>query len=65
MGIDLRRFAEKGFTQKPGTDFFETFSPTARMKAMRTLIALAAARKKLKFFQLEAASRILGERKRS
>ncbi|GMP72937.1 hypothetical protein CsSME_00030810 [Camellia sinensis var. sinensis] len=40
--------------------FFETFSPTARMKAMRTLIALAAARKKLKFFQLEAASRILG-----
>ncbi|RUS90533.1 hypothetical protein EGW08_001710 [Elysia chlorotica] len=35
------RYVAKGFSQIPGIDFQETFSPTARITSVRTLIQLA------------------------
>lgn len=32
----------KGYAQRPGVDFDETFSPTARITTIRTVLALAA-----------------------
>ena len=37
------RLVAKGFTQRPGIDYFETFAPTAKMAAIRTVLALSAA----------------------
>ena len=39
------RLVAKGFTQKEGEDFFDTYSPVARMSTIRVLIALAASYK--------------------
>ena len=39
------RLVAKGFTQKEGEDFFDTYSPVARMTTIRVLIALAASYK--------------------
>ena len=36
------RVVAKGFSQRPGFDFDETFAPTARWAALRTILALAA-----------------------
>lgn len=36
------RIVAKGFTQRPGVDFFETFAPVARLSSLRLLVALAA-----------------------
>lgn len=35
------RSIAKGFTQTPGVDYFETFSPVVRRSSLRTLLALA------------------------
>ena len=32
----------KGYSQRPGFDFTETFAPTAKYQAIRTVLALAA-----------------------
>ena len=36
------RLVARGFTQRPGVDFDETYAPTARMTTIRTLFSLAA-----------------------
>ena len=36
------RFVEKGFSQKEGIDYEETFAPVARYSSIRTIISLAA-----------------------
>lgn len=36
------RVVAQGFSQRPGVDFDETFAPTARWAAVRTILALAA-----------------------
>lgn len=36
------RLVAKGFTQRPGTDFTETFNPVIRMNSIRTIMAIAA-----------------------
>ena len=35
------RFVAKGYSQRPGFDFTETFAPTVRYSAVRTILALA------------------------
>ena len=36
------RVVAKGFSQRPGIDFFETFAPTTKWAALRAILALAA-----------------------
>ena len=36
------KFVARGFTQKEGIDFDETFAPVARYTTIRTIISLAA-----------------------
>ncbi|KAI5323717.1 hypothetical protein L3X38_032789 [Prunus dulcis] len=52
------RIVAKGYTQKPGVDFNETFAPVARLDTIRTLIALAA-QKGWKLWQLDVKSAFL------
>lgn len=52
------RLVARGFTQKPGIDFYETFSPVARLETIRTVIVVAA-QKKWKIFQLDVKSTFL------
>ena len=52
------RFVARGFTQKPDIDFYETFSPVARLETIRIVIVVAA-QKKWKIFQLDVKSTFL------
>ena len=52
------RLVARGFTQKPGIDFYETFSPVSRLETIRIVIAVAA-QKKWKIFHLDVKSTIL------
>ncbi|KAL0462876.1 UNVERIFIED_CONTAM: Retrovirus-related Pol polyprotein from transposon TNT 1-94 [Sesamum latifolium] len=42
MGSNQARLVEKGYTQRPGVDFEETYSPVAMAKSIRILLAIAA-----------------------
>ena len=46
------RLVARGFTQKPGIDFYETFSPVVCLETTRIVIVVAA-QKKWKIFQLD------------
>ena len=52
------RLVARGFTQKPGIDFYETFSPVARLAIIRSVIVVAA-QKKWKIIQLDIKSAFL------
>ena len=55
------RLVAKGFTQKPGIDFYETLSSVARLETIRNVIVVAA-QKKWKIFQLDVKSAFLNEK---
>jgi hypothetical protein len=52
------RLLAKGFKQKLGIDYYETYAPVARLETIRTIIALAA-QKKWKLYQLDVKSAFL------
>ncbi|KAI5336534.1 hypothetical protein L3X38_015802 [Prunus dulcis] len=52
------RLMAKGYSQKPGIDYNETFAPVARLDTIRTLIALAA-QKEWNLYQLDVKSAFL------
>jgi hypothetical protein len=49
------RLDAKGFSQKPRTDYGETFSPVARLDTIRTLLAIAA-QHKWQVYQMDVKS---------
>ncbi|KAI5342994.1 hypothetical protein L3X38_010870 [Prunus dulcis] len=52
------RLVPKGYSQKPGIDFNETFAPVARLDTVRTLVAVAA-QSNWSMFQLDVKSTFL------
>src|SRR5579862_9604022 len=58
-GIYKARFCAKGFTQRWGEDYDETFAPVAKYTSIRTLLALLAGRKKAKIHQMDVNTAFL------
>jgi hypothetical protein len=52
------RFVSRGFSQKEGIDYEETFTPIARYTSIRTIIALAA-KMKWKLHQMDVKTTFL------
>ena len=52
------RLVAKGFSQQPGIDFGETFSPVARLDTVRAVIATTA-QNKWKVYQMDVKSAFL------
>ena len=42
MQLDKGRLVAKGFSQRPGFDYNETFAPTPKWASIRAILALAA-----------------------
>ena len=57
------RFVARGFSQKEGIDYEETFVPMAIYTLIRTIIALAA-KMKWKFHQMDAKTTFLNSHRR-
>src|SRR4030088_3145579 len=55
------RLVARGFTQKHGVNYRETFAPTIRLDAMRIILALAA-KKGWKVYQMDAVAAFLAAR---
>jgi hypothetical protein len=53
------RFVARGFSQKEGNDYEETFAPVARYTSIRTIIALATAKMKWKLHQMDVKTTFL------
>ena len=53
------RFCAKGFTQRWGEDYDETFAPVAKYNSVRTLFALMAGRKGAKVHQMDVNTTFL------
>ena len=53
------RFCAKGFTQRWGQDYDETFAPVAKYNSVRTLFALMAGRKGAKVHQMDVNTAFL------
>jgi hypothetical protein len=51
----------KGYTQVEGIDFEETFSPIARMEAIRFILAYACS-KNIKVYQMDVKSSFMNEK---
>jgi hypothetical protein len=54
------RFVARGFSQKEGIDYEETFTPVARYTSIRTIIALAA-KMKWKLHQMDVKTAFLND----
>src|SRR2546423_4662067 len=58
-GLHKARFCAKGFTQRWGEDYDETFAPVAKYNSVRTLFALMAGRKGTKVHQMDVNTAFL------
>jgi hypothetical protein len=52
------RLVAQGYSQVEGLDFWETFAPVARLKAIRILLAFATS-KRFKLYQMDMKSAFL------
>jgi glutathionyl-hydroquinone reductase len=58
-GLYKAQFCAKGFTQRWGEDYDETFTPVAKYTSIRTLLAILAGRKKAKVHQMDVNTAFL------